>query len=717
MTKKRINFKFPFLFLFLFLLFLFSILILPSVSAQHPMKGHMKLLAVNEGGKDDGNGIVQQGSIADLYLEIKPGLGSVYIDTFPLTKMDTQLSTRFAKEIACKFLNKDCKKYDFFYTIKADSSIIGGPSAGAALAMLTVALLDEDVKKIDETVTITGTINTGGIIGSVGGVKEKIEAASKNNITKVLIPKGSSFTFKLNETKVNETINIINESIPFADNGIINKTILNISKENVSDKINLIEYGLQLKIEVIEVFTLADAMKEFTGKSYETPEGDIDLVDFYTTTMGSITENICNRTTELSERLNKSIIDKEGIFDEQDLFGNATSPENIIYSNIIYSSLYNRTQELINLSKISLENNEFYPAASYCFGANINLDYLILINANISAQQKAVKLEELLTAINNSNQILDNMSLTSLNDLQTYLIVKERLVEAYDSLEKATELMNKNQTDVEYEIAYTTERLYSAYSWSYFFNASTASKEQAIQQVILDEQVLQDSCKMTLGEAQERLEYFKILYPYPFPFLETTTTELERAYEQFNANQFKMCLMHASKAKSEIDAVLSTVNLEDEQLEELLNVKLELVKQVILKQQMNGLFPIEGYSYYEYAKALSKNDKISGLIYSQYALEFSNLDLYFNIVEEKTGTEKLIFFIEETLGVKVIVAFFIGLGAGIIVCLLIFLIRKVRKQEPQHIYTEKITTKPMIKSITNIKSVTKLKTKNSKKKF
>lgn len=618
------------------------------------MKGHMKLLAVNEGGKDEKNEIVQTGSIADLYLEIKPGLGSVYIDTFPLTKMDTQLSTRFAKEIACKFLNKDCTKYDFFYTIKADSSIIGGPSAGAALAMLTVALLDEDVKKIDETVTITGTINTGGIIGSVGGIKEKIEAASKNNITKVLIPKGSSFTFKLNETKINQTISIINESIPFAVNGTINKTI---SKENISDKINLIEHGKQLNIEVIEVFTLADAMKEFTGKSYETPEGDINLVGFYTTTMGSITQNICNRTTELNDRLSKSIISKEGIFDEDELVNNA-----------LYGGLYNRTLELINLSSTSLTNKEFYPAASYCFGANINLDYLILINANISAPQKAAKLDELLTAINNSNQILDNMSLTSLNDLQTYLIVKERLVEAYDNWEKATEIMNKNQTDVEYdaeynveyEIAYTTERLYSAYSWSYFFNTSK-------EQIIIDEQALQDSCKMTLSEAQERLEYFKILYPYPFPFLETTTTELQRAYEQLNANNFKMCLLHASKAKSEIDAVLSTVNLEDEQLEELLNVKLELVKQVILRQQMNGLFPIEGYSYYEYAKSLAKTDKISGLIYSQYALEFSNLDLYFNVVETHTFIESAIIFIKDDIGRKAIIAFLVGIAVASVI--------------------------------------------------
>ena len=69
-------------------------------------RGHIHLLAVSEG--------TEQGSLADLYLEVRPGYGNVYIDTFPLTKMDTQLSTRFAKEIACKFLNEDCSKFDFF---------------------------------------------------------------------------------------------------------------------------------------------------------------------------------------------------------------------------------------------------------------------------------------------------------------------------------------------------------------------------------------------------------------------------------------------------------------------------------------------------------------------------------------------------------------------------------------------------------------------------
>ena len=141
----------------------------------------MKLLAVKE--TDNG----YEGAVADLYLEIKEGSGRVFPDTFPLTKVDTQISTRFAKDIACSYLNKDCSGYDFIYTIMADSPIIAGPSAGGAITLLTLSLLDDF--KLDEKTGITGTINSGGLIGPVGGIKEKINAAKNIGLERDLSKK------------------------------------------------------------------------------------------------------------------------------------------------------------------------------------------------------------------------------------------------------------------------------------------------------------------------------------------------------------------------------------------------------------------------------------------------------------------------------------------------------------------------------------------------
>ena len=97
---------------------------------------HISLLAVTE---KDG---ILEGYVADLSLELsKGGNGRVFMDTIPLTKLDTQISTRFAKEIACDLLDIDCSNYDFIYTIHAESNIIGGPSAGAAITVLTLSSL------------------------------------------------------------------------------------------------------------------------------------------------------------------------------------------------------------------------------------------------------------------------------------------------------------------------------------------------------------------------------------------------------------------------------------------------------------------------------------------------------------------------------------------------------------------------------------------------
>src|SRR3989344_5412029 len=157
---------------------------LSLVNAQENKQYHLKLLAVQDDGKE------YEGSDADLFLEIKEGSGRVFLETFPLTKFDTQISTRFAKDIACNHFKLPCEKYDFIFTIKAKSTIIGGPSAGAAIAALTtIAVLD---LPYDQQTAITGTINSGGVVGPVGGIKEKLEAASRAGLNKVLIPLGTA---------------------------------------------------------------------------------------------------------------------------------------------------------------------------------------------------------------------------------------------------------------------------------------------------------------------------------------------------------------------------------------------------------------------------------------------------------------------------------------------------------------------------------------------
>ena len=107
--------------------------LLLCVMAVNAKEADLDILAVSE--LPDGG---FEGSIANLNLDLEPGTGRVFMDTQPSSKLDTQLSTRFATRVACNYLKKDCDEYDFFYTIKANSAIVGGPSASAAAAILAI---------------------------------------------------------------------------------------------------------------------------------------------------------------------------------------------------------------------------------------------------------------------------------------------------------------------------------------------------------------------------------------------------------------------------------------------------------------------------------------------------------------------------------------------------------------------------------------------------
>src|SRR4030043_1390861 len=131
---------------------LLTFMLLLSLFLASAKTYHMTLLTIGEMGDET------FGGTADAFLEVKPGSGRIFLDSFPLTKLDTQISTRYANEIACDYLNMDCSDYDFFYTIRAGSTIVGGPSASASLTILTIAAL-KNLGLRNDTV-MTGTINS-----------------------------------------------------------------------------------------------------------------------------------------------------------------------------------------------------------------------------------------------------------------------------------------------------------------------------------------------------------------------------------------------------------------------------------------------------------------------------------------------------------------------------------------------------------------------------
>ncbi len=123
-----------------------------------------------------------------LTVEAAPGSGRTLTDIDNLLFWaDTQHSIRIARRVAENITGKKMEDHDIVYTIEApNASLIGGPSAGAALAISTIAAFEG--KPLKEEVMITGGINHDGTISPVSAILEKAQAAKKAGATLFLVP-------------------------------------------------------------------------------------------------------------------------------------------------------------------------------------------------------------------------------------------------------------------------------------------------------------------------------------------------------------------------------------------------------------------------------------------------------------------------------------------------------------------------------------------------
>ncbi|MEM3657847.1 MAG: S16 family serine protease [Candidatus Hadarchaeum sp.] len=141
----------------------------------------------------------ETGALLNLNVEVRPGTGEIYVNTAPLVEADFQYAQWIAVSVAANYLglpvdddNVGIKGLDISFSVSSDEPIqlVGGPSAGAAMTVLTIAVLDN--KQVKNNVVITGEINDDGSIGKVGGLIAKLEAAEKAGKELFLVPPGQS---------------------------------------------------------------------------------------------------------------------------------------------------------------------------------------------------------------------------------------------------------------------------------------------------------------------------------------------------------------------------------------------------------------------------------------------------------------------------------------------------------------------------------------------
>jgi len=185
-----------------------------------------------------------EGVLGNLTVTVEwPGQGKVFISTSPAAEVDTQGSAVIASLAASILAGVDPMSYNFYYEIEAPSIIIGGPSAGAAMALATYQLLTGG--ECDSSIVATGMIQPDTSIGPVGGLKEKLEAVAGGGGKVFIVPAGQSvYTY---------TVKRIRRWGPF----------VSIIREPVT--VNLTEYGSELGVSVVEAASLLGAVNLMRG--------------------------------------------------------------------------------------------------------------------------------------------------------------------------------------------------------------------------------------------------------------------------------------------------------------------------------------------------------------------------------------------------------------------------------------------------------------------
>lgn len=138
--------------------------------------------------KSDGGGAIIP--IEVKVLQKGSGLLAVNIKNVEL-QSGAQESIRLAAAVASKLANIGLSDKDIeiaFVNQLADLVSVDGPSAGGAITVAIYATLKQS--SLSSNTLMTGTIQADGIIGQVGGVDKKAQAAKDQGAVRFLVPKG-----------------------------------------------------------------------------------------------------------------------------------------------------------------------------------------------------------------------------------------------------------------------------------------------------------------------------------------------------------------------------------------------------------------------------------------------------------------------------------------------------------------------------------------------
>jgi predicted S18 family serine protease len=147
----------------------------PLVLGQNELRSRsISIVGVTEGASP-------AGELATLTVELRQGSGRVLIGIPPYENDDTQMAARNAVRAASSETGFDLSNVDVAYSIDSTAQMITGPSAGTAMAVVLVAVIEN--KDVLQGAITSATCDESGRLGAVGDIDIKISAAEQAGYT------------------------------------------------------------------------------------------------------------------------------------------------------------------------------------------------------------------------------------------------------------------------------------------------------------------------------------------------------------------------------------------------------------------------------------------------------------------------------------------------------------------------------------------------------
>lgn len=542
-----------------------------------------------------------------LTVTMQNGTGMIFVDTMPLTQIDMQGSARLAVNVADSISGIDTSNYDFFFVMRTQSEVIGGPSASAAMTIASIALLEN--WEINSSVMMTGMINPDGTIGPVGGIIAKLDAANQVNATRFLIPEGQGNYTEMETIRkeVGGGVQIIQKPVYY--------DVIKYAKEKYN-------------IEAIEVSDVNEALLYTTGYQFKTKKSQTQVT----------TKDYENSMMPLSKDSLKNA--KKILDDANQSFNNSKIPNDppSYTKNQIKEFLDSGTSNLINAER-NFNSKLFYSSLSNSFLSRINSRFVKYTSeyyeSNDGNEYVNNLIKEANITISKKCNLATSSKISGVVTLQCIGGAQKRAFEAKKILENAkTDFKDSNILNSLYSIAYALERADSVSTWLQL-------SEKFNDTIKLDSKKINELANKYLESAEQSLLYSNLILSQTGT--DEDTKKLLSDAEDVLSEAKKQILegYPAASLFSSLEALVKG-NLALELLGGLTDERLNKTKEQTLvaieESRELGVEPVLAVSYYEYAQNFDFAHKKDAAVFYKYSRSIAKLSKV--ILEPKSSKKE-----------------------------------------------------------------------------